>query len=318
MLRRATRVVIVTSACALVLSSALSAAHAQAPSATAAGGGEATFQPRRIARIAPGTRIVVDRPPEGWSALVMKSQPQVTEGDINRIPSMTIQLAGMLFSVLTASAAQEPNTNPPQYFLSGVGTGLGMNVGGADTIVSSATASQQGLNLGMISSMVLSTSETRLDEIVEVARSKTMAVVDAPTMMAKGETHVPVVFRYAFLCDPRDARLYTVVWVVDHNTPGGSHVWDGTMRLLPQPCVENCTMRVDANQFAMFGQPKPTAFAVTRMPAGTVLRPSPELLAAAAQRAFTPSLAHQLEVGLWQAVFDPALTAQRPQQTNEQ
>jgi hypothetical protein len=120
------------------------------------------------------------------------------------------------------------------------------------------------------------------------------------------------------LCDPRDGRLYSVVWIVERDPQNGCHVWDGSMRLLPQPCIETCHMRVDASEFAMFGQPKPSAFAVTRMPNGTVLQPRAELMASAAAPRFTPSALHQLEVGLWQAIFDPSLTAQRGSQTTEQ
>ena len=294
-------------AAALCLWCSTAAAQTPAPD-------ETVFQPRSMTRIAPGTRITLDQPPQGWTALILKSQPVVNSGDLDRVPSLAIKLAGMLFSTLVAGSAQEPGSNPPQYCLTGAAVGLGMNIGGVDTIVSSATAREQGLNLGMISSIVLSQSEALLPAIVEVGRSRTMEVIDAPTIMVKGESHAPVVLRHAFLCDPRDGRIYTVAWVYERDASHVNHVWDGSMRLLPQPAIVECSMRVDADEFSALGQPKPNAFAMVSLPDGTLLRPSNELLAAASVAGFTPSDTHRLEVALWTAIFDPTLTAQPPTQ----
>ncbi len=66
--------------------------------------------------------------------------------------------------------------------------------------------------------------------------------------------------------------------------------------------VTDCEMRVDASKFSL-GTPGPDAFAVLRMPQGTVLAWPDALRSLATERQFTPGSAYRLEMELWKAVF---------------
>src|SRR5262245_22652054 len=42
---------------------------------------------KRIDKIAPGTVIPADRPPDGWTVLVSKTRPKAKTGDVDKVPS---------------------------------------------------------------------------------------------------------------------------------------------------------------------------------------------------------------------------------------
>ena len=123
-------------------------------------------------------------------------------------------------------------------------------------------------------------------------------------MLLRGNAHVQVMLRYAFLVDPRDGRCYTLIWVLDKDAAGGYRLGDGPLVLMQPNLVTDCEMRVDASKFFL-GTPGPDAFAVLRLPAGKPVAWPAGLGLLAAERRFTPSSAHRLELGLWNVVFAP-------------
>jgi hypothetical protein len=264
---------------------------------------EQPFAPHPLARIEPGVQIV-DRAPPGWSHLVIKSQPKVTAGDVAKVPDMTVRLVGMFFTAILMKVERQPAVEPPQYRLATAAIGMGTRVRDKDLIVSSETYRSLGANLGLIGGIVLSKSEEQFNHVIEVARSPTMVVADAPTVLARGAQHVQVMLRYAFLADPRDGRCYTLIWILDKDGAGGYRLGNTPLVLMKPNLVTDCEMRVDASKFS-FGTPSPDAFAVLRMPPGAVLEWPAGLRTLAAERQFTPGSAYRLEMELWKAAFSP-------------
>ena len=132
-----------------------------------------------------------------------------------------------------------------------------------------------------------------------------MAVVDAPTILARGNQHVALVLRYAFLVDPRDGRCYTLIWFLDKDGAGGYRLGDTPLELMKPDLVTDCEMHVDASKFFL-GTPGPDAFAVLRMPPGRPLAWTANLRWLAAQPRFTPGTTYRLELDLWNALFSPS------------
>jgi hypothetical protein len=294
---------------ALIVALFVSCAEGQPPAAMV------PFTPRPLSRIEPGT-VITDRAPAGWSQLVIKSQPKVNRGDVAEVSKSTIELASLFFNAILVKVGKQDDATQraggrPRFGLERVAIGLGTRVDGKDTIISSATADKLGAKLGLIAGMVLSKSEEQLSQIVEIARSPTMAIVDSPANWVRDGKHVPAVVRYAFLVDPRDGRAYTLVWLLDKQDDS-YRLAAGPLVLMRPNLVADCDMHVDASKFTL-GIPSADAFAVTRLPPGVQLAmPEPARVVAALRR-LTPALAHQLEVGLWSAIFpDPASSAIMP------
>ena len=58
--------------------------------------GETSATPTPIKLIAPGTTIG-DEAPAPWTHLIVKSQPRVTAGDVEKVSSSQVRLAGLYF-----------------------------------------------------------------------------------------------------------------------------------------------------------------------------------------------------------------------------
>jgi hypothetical protein len=255
------------------------------------------FEPIPLTRVEPGTRIN-DRsyPGRNW---VLISRPQVTSGDLHRVSRQTLQLAQLCFRAVNVQVESDSAT-PGRYRLGRVAVGLGTSAGG-DLIVSKSTAAGLGVPLGMFESLALAENEKQVHNIVQVARSATMAVVDYPSVLLRGGRHAPVVFRQAYLVDPRDGGVYSLLWILD---PVGDAYRraDSSLMLLEPNQIFACDLHVDTTQFFL-GTPTPEAFAIVRTPAGTRLRESSNFASLADLRQFTPNTAYQLELSLWDALF---------------
>ncbi|HEY5315361.1 MAG TPA: hypothetical protein VIK18_22710, partial [Pirellulales bacterium] len=254
---------------------ALAALFALSASAAMAQVPAAPFVPRPIERIEPGT-VIANRAPPGWSQLVIKSQPRVTSGDVDQVSPSTLELAGLFFSAIVVKARAHDAGGRRRYQLERMAIGLGTQVDGKDTILSHSDASyrQLGAKLSWIAGLVLSKTEEHLNQILIVARSPTMALVDSPATWVRNGQHVPVMVRYACLVDPRDGRIYTLAWLLDKQA-AGYRLADATLVLMPPNLVANCDMHVDASKFVL-GIPGADAFAVCQLPPGTrVALPEP-------------------------------------------
>ncbi len=88
------------------------------------------------------------RPPDGWTHLVSKSQPELASGDVDKLHAQAAGLARFLFSCLLARVERQETAHGVVYRLDEVATGLGTKIGKADVIISSETQSELGANWG--------------------------------------------------------------------------------------------------------------------------------------------------------------------------
>lgn len=246
-------------------------------------------RPRPVHRIAPGT-VVRDAAPRGWTHLILKSQPRVAAGDVRTVPKIVLRNSDFLF---TAFVARVVGQGP--YQLSQVGVGLGTEVGEQPMIISSDTHRQLGADLGLLRSTVLSQSEKKLDLIVYVARTPTMAVFDAPGYYALPGGHVPIALRYHVLVDANSGALSTITWLLQVDSePPQYQFAENSVRLLAPNLVEDSILAVDEDEFVV-GVPKPSAFALTALPPGQPLPMTPALRVLADQPRFQAKEVVQLE-----------------------
>jgi hypothetical protein len=252
---------------------------------------------RRVDFIPPGT-VIAKEAPRGWSNLVIKSFPRPGAGDVQQLSQQTTQLASFLFTAILADVRQDQATRG-HYRLARLGVGMGANVGGRDLIISPETQSRLGANLGFLGRRVLSEAQDKLRAVILVGRSNTMGIVDAQTVMVRGDRHRHVTLRYALLVDADNGRLDTLLWVIDHDQRGGYSGVGSNMEWLPANKQEDCILHVDANEFNALGIPSDLAFAMNRLPQGEKQIPLPDdLKALAAQPTLTPATARDLETRL--------------------
>ncbi len=261
--------------------------------------------PRRLGRIPPGT-VIDAGPPQGWSHLVIKSRSVAREGDAKEVPKLARDLAGLLFTAIVADVRPiKRDGKQAGYRLARLAVGLGTEISGRDTIVSSDTYEELGADFGLIKAAILEKSEERLKEMQIVARSNTMAVCDIPaTMLLKGE-HADIVLRYALLVDNRTGRLDTLVWALPAAREGEGQTLAplSDFEWLAPSMLEECVLHVDKREFVL-GIPSERAFAIVCPPQGRHrlefydLLPARELRSAACDGQFTPESAAALERAL--------------------
>ncbi len=265
------------------------------PSAVAAVPAEIDVTPRPVAMIPPGT-VLADGPPPGWTNLIIKSHPRVGPESIDKVSATIAGMTSLLFTAILADVEKETRAGRAARFtLSKVAAGVGTEVDGQDMVLSSETQEELGADLGFLDRTVLSGGEAEVRRIRCVARSPTMAVLDAPNILLLQGKHRRVVLRYVLLVDPQTGRLDTLLWHLAPNEQGQHAGPVGPMQWLPANKVVDCVLHVDPGEF-LLGFPTTIAFAMQRTPQGRQTLDVPDgLKSAAAQSKLTPTTARQLE-----------------------
>ncbi len=307
---------------ALLLCGATLCTVANFPVVFSAAAEQAAYDLRQIPMpaIPPGT-VIGNSAPQNWTHLILKSQPRVTVGDVDRAPQMTVSMAKLLSVTTLANVKQVGPANRPQYVLERVALGLGTKIKGRDVIITSDTQSRLGANLGLIASTVLSGSEAEMKGFQQIVRSPTFLVFDAPTMALYQQQHRPMIVRQAVLIDSATGRLSVLMWLIAKNDAGEYAGAVGTMNLLKPNTLEDRWLSIDANEFTL-GIPSSKAIALVRLPPGQSIDIPAQLLPIASQARFTNDTAAQLEAGLRDllppATQSPTATRQLPTQRQAQ
>jgi hypothetical protein len=240
-----------------------------------------------VRRLEPGTRIG-DRPPAGWSNLVLKTRPRVTSGDLAKVSASLLKAIPNFSTTVVVHVEPDP-ARPGRFRLAAFAAGMGTPVDGEDVIVTRETAEKLGISFGFMEKMVLRTREKELDDIVSLALAETIGIADFPAIMLRGSDRGRVVMRYATLVDESNGRITTFLWLLDPTNDGYRFSGD-TLLEVTQNQISDLDVDVDADEFFL-GVPSPAAFAVTSLPQGTPLAAPPELREPAAAKLFS---AHSL------------------------
>ena len=251
--------------------------------------------PREVASIPPG-KVILDGPPKGWSHLIIKSQPHVGEETKDRISGLVAEQAGLLFTAIVADVQEDQKPNRASgYRLAEVAIGAGTEVDGRDMILTPETQEALGAKLSFLQRPTLRVGLERLREMRCMARGHTMAILDSPGVLLRGEKHLEVTLRYAILVNPETGQLDTLLWTIEPGD-GENAGAVGPMQWLPPNKVEDCVLHVDPGQYKIPLVPGPLGFAMIRLPQGRETLDIPEALkSTAAGSPFTPESARELE-----------------------
>jgi hypothetical protein len=228
-----------------------------------------------------------------------------------KLGPLAAKLASMLYCTLAVRTAPQPGTNPPQFAISGLASGVGTNVQGRDIIISSDTQAQLGANLGFIARIVLSRTEEEVANYRLMAHSPRLAVVDCPTAIHVDGRHRKMNLRYVLLVDPRNGRVHSLLWplVLDEQNrwvPGTA-----PPRWLSPNLIHDYPLFVDSNH-VYAGVPTSAALAMGRLPDGFPLAPNSPLQQLIAAPNFTADSMQQIEQMLWPLLAQTARAQQRP------
>jgi len=257
----------------------------------------------RLPRIPPGTPIA-DGPPAGWSHLVFKSRSELASGDLSAVPDWSADLTRVLFTAMVARVRPLQEGEKTSFRLEKVAIGLGTRIEGRDVIISSDTQEALGANLGPVKKMILSRGEDRLKSVLQVARTDTMIIVDAPQTMLTDSRHRIVIFRYVLLVHPGDGSLATVVWRINLGRDGGYQLDPGNAVRMRPNLLATCPLHVDGREVTA-GIPSSMAFATTRLPVGEPVTTPGALRSVAGQKRFTVQVVGALETAVRQAIGFP-------------
>jgi len=250
--------------------------------------------PRRVQMIKPGTQIG-DTPPQGWSHLVLLAKPRIGVGDVDAIPKSAIHFAGMFSFTILANVRSEGNgdAEKKRHFLERVAIGMATDVQGRNLIVTSDQTF--GADVGFIGRAVMRENDRILSsDMRQVARTRTMDVLDANAMMLRNNQHKQMVMRHVILVAPQTGQLTAFVWLLNRDSGDQYSLADNAIQMLPPQMHEDRVLSVDSRKFTL-GIPSNDAFALARLPQGTGVKYSKGLTTLAVLRRFTPETALNLE-----------------------
>ena len=256
---------------------------------------EIDVTPRTIPAIPPGTEIT-DGPPQGWTHLVLKSQPRLGAEAAEQVSETMARLVSLLYTAIVADVQLEEDPRPAaRFYLAKVAAGVGTEVGGRQIILSSDTQQELGADLDFLDRRALGGGEDHVQQIRCVARSRTMAILDAPNLLVRDGKHRRMVLRYAILVDPNTGRLDTLLWLLEPEADDRYAGPLGPAQWLPESKLADCRLHVDTDEYIL-GVPTTAAFAMVHVPQGRQTLVIPETLEpiAAAAR-LTPTSARELE-----------------------
>lgn len=169
--------------------------------------------PSPISFIQPGT-IVGNDAPDGWSHLLFKNHSEIGTGDLQAASDHIKHLASFLASAMVAKVELTPpvDANPPSYAIAQIGYGLLAKIDQVEKVISYETYEALGADFGLLDGIALSAAEKRLQRLQISARTATMCLVDAPTIILLDQKHQEAWVRHAVLVDPRSGQVNTLVW----------------------------------------------------------------------------------------------------------
>jgi hypothetical protein len=250
--------------------------------------------PRRLEHIPVGT-VIGQEAPKDWTNLVLFATPTLSEEDVRDAPKMATHYVRMFKYTLLAKVVGTQEGAKTAYKLQRVACGFAVDINGKETVADSKNT--LGAELGLYGRRILTESEALLDkEVLQVARTGTLMVLDDLSTMLSGRDHLKMTLRHAILVDPDTGRLSTFVWLLS-KTASGFEPAEKTLQLLPPNMHEARLLHVLRDRFTV-GIPSPDAFALVRIPQGRAIPYTPDLQQAATAGSFTCDQVFALESAL--------------------
>ncbi len=258
----------------------------------------------RLSAIPIGT-LIKDKPPKGWSHLVLKSIPRLASGDRDSLPESANKTA-TLFRMVIVANVRPTNLDEQEFRLERVGIGLCVpRDEDQDIVVSADRLDALGVHLSTVERLVLDSAEAELAEGRIIARTATFALFRTPTTLVVAGKHRRVSLYYAFCVDRKKGTLDVGVWAMrPENEP---QLPPSAMVKLSEEVVFDCGLDVQAKRI-LGAVPYSWSFAMQNLPPGRSFRiPGPlgEKIAATAKHPDRENHA-ELEQALLEIMREPA------------
>jgi hypothetical protein len=243
-------------------------AGAAPPTAMLAVGAVAWSQPRLV-YLQPGL-LVTDKPPSGWSHLVVKSIPRIASGDQGTLPSSASKTAAYFRTVIVANV-KPIDADEKEFELERIGVGMCVPQDeDHDMVVTADRLDALGLHLSTVHRLVLDAAESEMAEGRIIARTPTFALFRSPaTVVVSGNEHRKVNLCYAFCVDRNAGKLNVAVWTMST---------DAKLQRAPSALVKlganplfDCQLDVKAKRI-LGTVPYSWSFALRTLPSGRSLR----------------------------------------------
>jgi len=264
--------------------------------------------PESAPTLAPG-QVIAGRPPKGWSHLIIQSYPRACLGDVKEISPTYVKMASLVSTSIVANVVRSEGVQGLVYQLGNVATGSTIDIQGQQTVVTSKTYKKLGARLNMLEQVLLREFDKRAEMVTLVARSGTMAVVDAPVSFHWAGKNQRMTLRYAVLVDGATGQLAPLVWLIDGDSPKKAGQVVSNVEWLPPNHVEDSQLYVDKEE-TLLTLPTEDAFAIVRVPTGGhSIEPDEALKPLMGQPRLTAASARQLELSLRRML---AVSSERP------
>jgi hypothetical protein len=264
----------------------------------------------------PGLRIS-DKPPKGWSHLVLKSLPRLVSGDRSGLPAEASKMATFFRTAIVADI-QPADPDEKNFVLAQVGVGICVPQDDVhDVVVSSDRIDALGLHLSTVERLVLDAAEAELAEGRIIARTPTFALFRTPATLVVGGKHRKIALYYAFCVEGSTGQLYSAVWAMRPESE--PQVAPSALVKLGAKSIFDCELDVKVKRI-LGTIPFSWSFAMRTLPPGVSMRvPADmgELILNTAKRP-ADSDAKELERSLLKSLRDDPATPQAKTATRSQ
>jgi hypothetical protein len=219
-----------------------------------------------------------------WNRVVLLSRPSIESGDVDAVSKTIREAAASL--VVTILATIESSTNEQgvvRFRMTDIGVGTSAEIEGEWKVVTLESANQLGLSFGFIQRQLLYENDKQFRKLQLIAKTTTLAIFDAPTIMLRKGEHRDYQMRHFVWIDSSTGASATLVWLLERDAQGQLRTIDEPAQWLPAGLKEKRVIHVDRDEFTL-GIPGGRAFALCELPPG---KPIP-LTAEAQQLAALP------------------------------
>ncbi len=227
----------------------------------------AGIQPRLV-YLQPGLRVS-DKPPKGWSHLILKSLPRLASGDRSSLPAGAVKMATFFRTAIVADI-QPADPDEKNFVLAQVGVGICVPQDEVhDVVVSSDRLDALGLHLSTVERLVLDAAEAELAEGRIIARTPTFALFRTPATLVVAGKHRKIALYYAFCVEGSTGQLYSAVWAMRPETE--PQLAPSALVKLSAKSIFDCELDVKAKRI-LGAFPFSWSFAMRTLPPGVSVR----------------------------------------------
>lgn len=205
---------------------------------------------------------------ERWNRVVLLSRPSIESGDVDAVPKTIREAAASL--VVTILATIESSTNEQgvvRFRMTEIGVGTSAEIEGEWKVVTLESANQLGLSFGFFQRRLLDENDKQFRKLQLIAKTTTLAIFDAPTIMLRNGQHRDYQMRHFVWIDSSSGASATLVWLLERDTQGQLRTVDEPAQWLPAGLKEKRAIHVERNEFTL-GFPGARAFALRDLPPG--------------------------------------------------